>query len=158
MPSQHDRNRQSGRSPAGRPPQQQEQPSQALQRFKELIRTRSFTDDEVLEHAQALGEELARYRPKGEKSDSRTQVRKFYNLIRVANNTEESTAKIKLRLLQAQIAYAVARETLSLNFKSFFDAALEQILKSDNAKEQLKRFTSFFEAFYAYFYFHSSKN
>ncbi len=158
MSSHPDRNRQSGRSPGRQSPQQPVQPSQALQRFKELIRTKSFTDDEVLEQAQALGKELASYRPKGEKGDSKTQVRKFYNLIRVANNTEESTAKIKLRLLQAQIAYAVARETLSRDFKSFFDAALEQILKSGDVKERLKEFASFFEAFYAYFYFYSPKN
>jgi CRISPR type III-A-associated protein Csm2 len=156
MPSQHDRNRQSGQRYGGQ--QQQEQPSQALQKFRLLIQTKPFTDDEVLEHAQALGRELANYRPKGEKGDSRTQVRKFYNLIRVANNTEESTAKVKLRLLQAQIAYAVARDTLSKDFKSFFDAALEQILKQGNVKERLNEFTSFFEAFYAYFYFHSPKN
>ncbi|HWQ35308.1 MAG TPA: type III-A CRISPR-associated protein Csm2 [Blastocatellia bacterium] len=157
MPSHHDRNRLPGQTPGGRS-QQQEQPSQALQKFRQLIQTRSFTDDEVLEHAQALGRELASYRPRGEKSDSRTQVRKFYNLIRVANNTEEATAKVKLRLLQAQIAYAVARDTLSKDFKNFFDVALEQILKRGNVKDQLKEFTSFFEAFYAYFYFHSPKN
>ncbi len=156
MPSPHDRNRRSGQSSGGR--QQQKQQSEALERFKQLIKTKSFTDDEVLEHAQVLGRELASHRPKGEKGDSRTQVRKFYNLIRVANNVEENTAKIKLRLLQAQIAYAVARDTLSEDFKGFFDTALDQILKQGNVKERLNEFTSFFEAFYAYFYFHSLRN
>lgn len=145
--------------------QQDEPPDPTLDKFKQLIRDKSFRDDEIMELSDKLGKSLARSsqkRGEGEGKDAtRTQVRKFYNLVRVAQTSASAqgvspeTVKVKLRSLQAQVAYAVARKTIGKPFKEFFDASLTKVIGSPNLKEALAEFAVFFEALYAYFYFHS---
>ncbi|HXG67492.1 MAG TPA: type III-A CRISPR-associated protein Csm2 [Blastocatellia bacterium] len=144
----------------GGPPQ-----NEALNKFKELIKTRGFADDEVMKLSENLGKSLgSQQQARGEregKENTRTQLRKFYNLVRVANTsasaqgTSEEAVKVKLRTLQAQVAYAVARRTISDDFKRFFDVAVDKVISSSDLKKSLAEFATFFEAFYAYFYFYS---
>src|SRR5262249_13689111 len=97
---------------------------------------------------------------------TKTQVRRFYNLVRVIKTSAESnkasaqTVGIKLRTLQAQLAYAVGRRTITRDFKDLFDHCIEHVINQgaagDEALERnLSEFCTFFEAFYAYFYFHT---
>jgi CRISPR type III-A-associated protein Csm2 len=143
---------------------QQDEPDPTVTKFKQLIQTKSFKDDEIMQLSEALGKSLASTRRRGEgegKEATRTQVRKFYNLVRVAQTSASAqgvlpgTVKVKLRSLQAQVAYAVARGTIGMPFKDFFDASLNKVIGSPNLKESLAEFAVFFEALYAYFYFHS---
>lgn len=76
---------------------------------------KSFVHDEVLRIAEDLGKSLSQSgSTKGGVETTRTQVRKFYNLIKVAqvraSSSEpsvEQQLKVKLRILQAQVTYAV---------------------------------------------------
>ena len=152
-----------GQRPGGRGPEEPRQ-NEALARFQLLIKNQRFTDDEVMRLTDDLGKSLA-FNPQGRgeregKENTRTQVRKFYNLVRVTNTSASSpekteTVKLRLRMLQAQVAYAVARKTISPDFKKFFDTSLDKIINSGDLKGTLDDFAKFFEALYAYFYFHS---
>jgi len=139
--------------------------SSALAKFKQLIQTKGFTDDEVMKLSEELGKSLiGASQSRGEregKEDTKTQVRKFYNLVRVANisasapDAAPETIKVKLRTLQAQVAYARGRKTIGDEFKEFFDASLNKVIGSDDLKKSLGEFATFFESLYAYFYYHT---
>lgn len=129
----------------------------ALDKFKTLIREeKGFANQELFKLSDKLGEELSGFT----QENTTTQVRKFYNLVRVAKEQAEGKSaeliKIKLRILQAQVAYAAARGTISRDFKTFFDEVFKRILDDDksNVESELKEFTTFFESLYAYFYYH----
>lgn len=130
----------------------------ALRDFKEKIRSRGFTDDDVMSLAEKLAQEFAKDIEKEKGDNSLTQVRKFYNQVKVvqqqanAEKPDISAVKVKVRLLQAQAAYSVARKLLSGSFKEFFDAAAAKILSG--GKEELNGFASLFEALYAHFYYY----
>jgi len=119
-------------------PRPQEQAAQggdaALRDFKEKIKSKGFTDDEVMSLAEKLAQEFAKDIEKEKGDNSLTQVRKFYNQVKVvqqqanAEKPDISAVKVKVRLLQAQAAYSVARKLLSGSFKEFFDAAAVKIL------------------------------
>lgn len=137
----------------------------ALHDFKKLVETekKGFTDDKVLELSRELGKHLASG-GKANKENSRTQVRKFFNLVKVAKTSANSEAskpeqvKVKLRLLQAQVTYATAREIISPDFKELFDTSINKIIMAgDKQKDSMNDFATFFEALYAYFYFHTTK-
>lgn len=128
-----------------------------LQEYKSLIQTKRFVDDAVLDLGDGLAKELQK---RGD--ETKTQMRKFYNLVRVAEtaatteNPSLDLVRVKLRLLKAQVAYAAARGSVSGSFKTFFDASSERILKPGvDFVRELSDFARFFEAFYAYFYYHS---
>ena len=134
-----------------------------LAKFKELIKSRSFTHDEVMK----LGDKLGRDLVGRTQENTSTQVRRFYNLVRSTNTQAQAkekneaisdeTIRIKLRTLQAQVTYAAARKTISNKLKTLFDASLERIIESKNIKDELAAFTTFFEALYAYFYYHAEQ-
>ncbi len=134
--------------------------NEALKKFRDNISTKAFTHNDILSLNEDLGRSFAG------RDDTITQVNKFYNLVRVAEsqsaqNEELAKIQVKLHVLKAQIAYATARETLSKDFKEFFDISITKILKSNNLaemKESLKAFTVFFESVYAYFYYHTKTN
>jgi CRISPR type III-A-associated protein Csm2 len=135
-------------------------PNRALDRFKKEIASRDFADDEIMRLSRELGESLVksqRSQARGEtKESAKTQVRKFFNLLRAIEKSSPETFKLRLRTLQAQIAYAVARKTVSEDFRDLFDVSIEKVLKSkdDQAlKNSLSGFGRFFESFYAYFYY-----
>ncbi len=126
--------------------------NEALNKFCILIQNKRFTDNDVLSLNEELGKSLTG------RDDTITQINKFYNLVKVAEVTDSAQLAIKLHVLKAQITYATARETISPDFKKFFDASLEKILKNNNPnerKEWLKDFAVFFESVYAYFYFYT---
>lgn len=129
--------------------------NEALNKFCNLIQNKRFTDNEVLNLNEELGKSLTG------RDDTITQVNKFYNLVKVAEATDVNQIAIKLHVLKAQVTYATARDTISPDFKKFFDASLEKILKNNNQnerKEWLKEFATFFESVYAYFYFYTKKS
>lgn len=134
-------------------------PSQEIVNFKEAIASKRFIDDEVMRQSEKLAEKLTERIDESKKENSLTQVRKFYNQVKVvqqqanAENADFNTLKPKVRLLQAQAAYSVARGLLTGDFKVFFDAAAEKIIKE--GKEALNEFAEFFQAVYAHFYFHT---
>jgi CRISPR type III-A-associated protein Csm2 len=140
--------------------QQEERKGRALEKFKMEIADRSFTDDAIMRLSKDLGESLGRSQKaqtRGEnKENTKAQVRKFYNLVRVTQSTSPEISKVKLRTLQAQTVYAVARRTLSEDFKDLIDASVKKILNtSDPAvlEKNLSEFATFFESFFAYFYY-----
>lgn len=133
-----------------------------LAKFKELIKSHRFTDDEVLK----LGDKLGRDLVGRTQENTTTQVRRFYNLVRSTNTQAQAEkeagigvdqVRVKLRILQAQVTYAAARKTISNGLKTLFDASLEKIIESKNSKDELAAFTTFFEALYAYFYYHAEQ-
>lgn len=140
----------------------------SMEEYKRLVNTHnSFTRDEVLSLADSLGRSLSqgnKAAERGGKENTRTQVRKFYNLVKVAQNAANAKnanteqIKVKLRTLQAQVTYAVARKTISEDFKKLFDTSLNLIIKSNDSAKLLDEFATFFESLYAYFYFHSEEN
>ncbi len=140
--------------------------NQPLAKFKELVnRHKKFEHDEILVLAEELGKSLSHYKPeRGGKENTRTQVRKFYNLVKVAQTAAKSSksqgeakVKVKLRTLQAQVTYAVARKTIGTDFKAIFDTSLNLIITGETIR-LLDEFTVFFESLYAYFYYYSEEN
>lgn len=133
--------------------------NEALAEFKRAIQTKNFTDDDVMKLSDQLGKSLT-YNPlvRGEregKENTKNQVRKFYNLVRAAKGASQDMVKVKLRMLQAQVAYAVARKTISPDFKEFFDISLNKVIGSEEPLKSLGQFATFLEALYAYFYFYT---
>jgi CRISPR type III-A-associated protein Csm2 len=107
-----------------------------------------------------LGESLVRSQKaqtRGEnKENAKAQVRKFYHLVRVTQGTSPEVSRVKLRTLQAQTAYAVARRTLSEDFKDFIDISVKKILSNtdpDALEKNISEFVTFFESFFAYYYY-----
>ncbi len=128
----------------------------ALAQFQRAIAQKSFIDDEVLSLSEKLAQELIRGISGMKKENSITQVRKFYNQVRVVHRkTDPQTLRPRLRVLQAQVAYAVARDILTKEFKEFFDAVIQKIVSSKQEEQALDEFMDFFETLYAYFYYHS---
>ncbi len=130
----------------------------AVRRFKEQLSQARFVDDCVMELCEGLGRELARGVGAMQRENSLSQVRKFFNQVRVlqaqARSAEDfGSVRPSLRVLQAQVAYAVARRNLTPTFKECFDAAAGKILASKDGARDLADFVRFFEAMYAYFYF-----
>jgi CRISPR type III-A-associated protein Csm2 len=155
-----DRRRRGGGGGGGAPQQQEERRGRALEKFKMEIADRSFADDAIMRLSRDLGESLVKsqkVQARGEtKENIKAQVRKFYNLVRVTRGTSPEVSRVKLRTLQAQIAYAVARRTLSEEFKDFIDISVKKILNNQDPvalEKTLSEFVTFFESFFAYFYY-----
>lgn len=134
-------------------------PSQAIAKFKQAIASKGFTDDEVMRQSEELAKSFIKSGNKeGEKENSLTQVRKFYNQVKVVQQKANAAVdfniiKPEVRLLQAQAAYAVGRKLLTGDFKDFFDEAAKKIIKE--GQESLNDFAKFFQSVYAYFYFYT---
>ncbi|MBW1691494.1 MAG: type III-A CRISPR-associated protein Csm2 [Deltaproteobacteria bacterium] len=104
--------------------------------------------------AEELARELARdHKDSREKSNKRTQLRKFYDeVVRL-----DSTAKTKpnewdnilplVHMLVAKSAYAEGRKLVSDNFVSFIRDSIDQI----SGREDLTVFANFFEAFMGFY-------
>ena len=130
----------------------------AVDQFIKDIKSKPFTDDEVMRGSEKLAQSFLGI--KGDAKNSITQVRKFYNQVQVIKRQAQAEQnfdiiKPKIRLLQAQAAYSIARGLLSHDFKRFFDAAAEKIVQE--GKDSLDKFTELFQAVYAYFYYHNSE-
>src|SRR5262245_16079099 len=144
----------------GTPQQQEERRGRALEKFKMEIADRSVADDVIMRLTRDLGESLVRSQraqARGEnKENAKAQVRKFYNLVRVTQGTSAEISRVKLRTLQAQTAYAVARRTLSEDFKDFIDASVKKILNNPDPaalEKNISEFVTFFESFFAYYFY-----
>lgn len=144
-------------------PLDKNQTKETLTDFAKLIKYSQFNDEKVMALSEKLGESLNSSRNGEGRSDTSTQIRKFYNLVKVAQNRVQNSenpqeVKIKLYTLRAQVAYAAARKTISPDFKEFFDTCLTKLLADTNLKKSINDFATFFEAFYAYFYFYNEQN
>jgi CRISPR type III-A-associated protein Csm2 len=87
-------------------------------------------------------------------------VRKLYGEIRALQSKAKAgfaAVRPELRLIQAHVAYAVGRDTLTPVFKDFTDESVKRLLETGKTDE-LDRFVKFFEAVYAHFYFQTSKH
>jgi CRISPR type III-A-associated protein Csm2 len=137
--------------------------SEALRSLKELLTAgkASFADDKVMALAETLGRDLAQgFQRKEKKESGKTQVRKLYGEIRALQGKAKggfAAARPELRLIQAHVAYAVGRDTLTPEFKDFIDEAIRRLLAAGTTDE-LDRFVKFFEAVYAHFYFQTSRH
>lgn len=150
-----------GASPGGGGMRVPPQP-EALRLFKQrLAAAASFGDDDVMELAEGLARDLAQSFNKKEKRESgKTQVRKVYGEVRALHEKAKGgfeAIRPELRLIQAHVAYAVGRDTLTPEFKEFADEAVKRLLAAGRT-EELDRFVKFFEALYAHFYFQTSKH
>ncbi|MCI0662786.1 MAG: type III-A CRISPR-associated protein Csm2 [Acidobacteria bacterium] len=155
-----DRRRRGGGGGGVTPQQQEERKGRALEKFKTEIADRSFADDAIMRLSKDLGESMVRSQraqARGEsKENAKAQVRKFYHLVRVTQGTSPEVSRVKLRTLQAQTAYAVARRTLSEDFKDFIDTSVKKILNTPDShalEKTLSEFVTFFESFFAYYYY-----
>jgi len=138
------------------------QTPESLKQFKELLsRQISFGHDSIMELAETLARNFAQSFGRKEKKESgKTQVRKVYGEVRALQEKAKAgfdPVRPELRLIQAHVAYAVGRDTLTPEFKDFADAAVKRLLEAGQA-EELDRFVKFFEALYAHFYFQTSKH
>ena len=134
---------------------------QSVQEFRRVMGEKaSFSDDGVMKLAEQLGKDLAAgFQNKDKKQSGRTQVRKVYGEVRALQEKAKSGFNVirpELRLIQAHVAYAVGRDTLTPPFKEFADRSVARLLEA-GSKEELAGFLKFFEALYAHFYFHTSK-
>lgn len=147
-----------GRAPGGGGPRSAPV-SEALRSLKRLLTTEeaSFADDRVMALAEDIGKDLtAGFYNKDKKQSGKTQVRKLYGEIRALQGKAQggfAAIRPELRLIQAHVAYAVGRTTLTPEFKEFADDAVKRLLAA-GTMEELDRFVRFFEALYAYFYFY----
>lgn len=143
-----------GPHPSGPPP------SEALGNFRQRMAAKvSFEDDSVMALAESLGREFALGFRREKRESGRTQVRKVYGEVRALQEKAKGgfdKIRPELRLIQAHVAYAVGRDTLTPLFKQFADEAIARLLAA-GTKDELDRFVKFFEAMYAHFYFHTSK-
>lgn len=141
--------------PGGPPPT-----PESITQLRTLLQAKGFADDDVMGRAELVAKDLARGVSGAKGESGRTQVRKVYNqartLVGKARQKDFTAVRPDVRLLQAHIAYAVGRETLGPEFKVFFDAATDRLLRMNTGAE-LEAFLKFFEAMYAYFYFSTSK-
>jgi CRISPR type III-A-associated protein Csm2 len=136
--------------------------SEALRSLKQLLTTdkASFADDRVMALAEPLGRDVAQGFRREKRESGKTQVRKLYGEIRALQGKAQggfAAIRPELRLIQAHVAYAVGRDTLTPEFKEFADEAVKRLL-SAGTTEELDRFVKFFEAVYAHFYFQTSKH
>lgn len=160
-PSHNMQNR--GGSPPLPPPESLKGYEQSLNDYKKNINSEKFTNDNVLNLSEKLAYYFSQRVNREGKETTRTQLRKFYNLVKVAQTSASAQkdnidkVKIKLRILQAQVTYAVARPhtTLHPDIKAFFDSSIDKIIKSADLKSSLDDFSTLFESLYAYFYYHT---
>jgi CRISPR type III-A-associated protein Csm2 len=136
--------------------------SEALRALKQLltIDKASFADDRVMALAETLGRDVAQGFRREKRESGKTQVRKLYGEIRALQGKAQggfAAIRPELRLIQAHVAYAVGRDTLTPEFKEFADEAVKRLLAAGTT-EELDRFVKFFEALYAHFYFQTSKH
>jgi CRISPR type III-A-associated protein Csm2 len=136
--------------------------SEALKSLKQLLTADkvSFADDRVMELAEMLGRDVAQGFRREKRESGKTQVRKLYGEIRALQGKAKggfAAIRPELGLIQAHVAYAVGRDTLTPEFKEFADEAIKRLLAAGTTDE-LDRFVKFFEAVYAHFYFQTSKH
>ena len=136
--------------------------SEALRQFKDRLSAKdSFGGNSIMELAEGLARDFAQGFGRKEKKESgKTQVRKVYGEVRALQEKAKAgfeAVRPELRLIQAHVAYAVGRDTLTPEFKEFADAAVKRLLEAGRP-EELDRFVKFFEALYAHFYFQTSKH
>jgi len=97
---------------------------------------------------------------KGQKENKRTQIRKFYDevlrLDNIAQTKPDQWESIlpQLHMLTAKAAYAKGRELISDGFLDFIKKSVEQI----EAKQDLRVFASFFEAFMGFYRMHGPRS
>lgn len=131
----------------------------SFKHFERLIQVEKarFTDDRVLSLCDDLGDFLS----DKTQDNTTTQVRKFYNLARLAKEqSKEKPAdfiKIKLRTLQAQITYAAARKTISPDFRTIVNNSITKIINSKEIHQEFGDFMTFFESLFAHFYYHAEQ-
>jgi CRISPR type III-A-associated protein Csm2 len=136
------------------------QPQSLLDFERRMAEKASYGGDSVMELAADLGRDLAKsYRARRGEGGT-TQMRKVYGEIRALQEKARSgldAVRPELRLIQAHVAYAVARDTLPILFKKFADLAIARLLLPGTTKDEIDRFVKFFEAVYAHFYYTSKK-
>jgi CRISPR type III-A-associated protein Csm2 len=136
--------------------------SEALRSLKQLLAgdKASFADDRVMALAETLARDVAHGFRREKRESGKTQVRKLYGEIRALQGKAKAgfaAIRPELRLIQAHVAYAVGRDTLTPEFKEFADESVKRLLVAGTT-EELDRFMKFFEALYAHFYFQTSKH
>lgn len=93
------------------------------------------------------------------KANKPTQIRKFYDeVIRFdsmlkVNPQEFENILPYIKMLNAKAAYAMGRDLVSSEFKSFINNSLNQI----KAKEDFDAFAGLFEAFMGYYKFYDER-
>lgn len=124
-----------------------------LNNFIKTIDEKNFLNDEILKSTDGLGKYFALL-----ENVSNNQARKFFNQFRILSEKSASDLKIQLRIIQSQVAYSVGRKVMEKDFKIFLDKCIEKILSKENIKKEFNEFMKFFEALYAYFYYHLPPN
>lgn len=122
-----------------------------MAQLEQLLKGRSFLDDQVLAESERLADEFREVR--------NSQARKYFNDIKVLKRMVESEEvdwdfiKIRLRLFLAQLAYAEKRPGAPVKpaFRRFFEVCLRKVIQDDDP-QGVVQFATFLEAVYAYYY------
>lgn len=137
-------------------------------REKKLI-SRLLLSEEAEKLARRIAEDhiLAKKNKKNTNTNTRTQIRKFYDeVIRLKmesdnldnKNGEEiqkwNSILALVNMMVAKAAYAKGRDLVSDNFLNFIRNSVKEIRE----KEDLKLFATFFEAFMGFYTLHGPKN
>jgi CRISPR type III-A-associated protein Csm2 len=146
-----------------KPPRQSFRESEDFQRFRELLQSgfvkegTEILKPELLEFTERLAKILRR----SERREFATldQFRRLFQQVKGLQQVRDATAlEVELRLLNAQITYADARQTISRNFSLVMQESLNSLLGCDQIPTQLPGMCTFFEALYAYYYYHTQRD
>jgi CRISPR-associated protein Csm2 len=115
------------------------------------------------DQAEALAMDLTKDNKENKKVNKRSQIRKFYDeVLRLdteargleSKDLEEKFVLARLHLLIAKATYARGRDLVSNNFVKFIKSGIEQVHDPDD----LKIFTTFFEALMGFYRLHGPAN
>ena len=126
----------------------------------EKIKKQKFADEEmeeILEEADRIGEWFRDKSDNREMKISETKFRKFFDDVkRVQRKLDAGISFAELKpqilLMKSKAAYETARG-IPEKFRDFFVGCIDNVLRGD--EKTYKNFVTFFEAVYAYFYYHS---
>ncbi len=131
----------------------------AVDEVVDLLKTHSFSDDEIMKKAEKVGEAIKR------NGTEKTKLREYFGQVKalaMALKTKTKTieqAKIELYKMKARIAYDTQRQKgKTSKLKKLIDAALDNALENDaDLKKRLLEFSDFFECVMGYYTYEDIK-
>ena len=150
-------------SPSNRSPRKPFRESDNFRKFQEVVQHGFVQQGTELPKPELLqlSERLAKMLSRSDRRDFDTvnHVRRFFNQVSGLKNVQDTVKlEVELQMLKARIAYATGRHTISRDFSLVIQESLDRILGCGQIAEQLPGFCGFFEALYAYYYYHAQRD
>ena len=116
-----------------------------------------ITNPAILDLSEKIAKALYQATKFRQRSDTINQFRKFFNEVRGLKNLKEHTDRLSvaLRMLKARMGYAAGRETISQDFSEVINTCINKMLELGDFAKHIDGFCDFFEALYAYYYYHT---